>query len=103
MDGLAKTMLDWEHQFYLSSGSNKIMPHMLYKDGITNLAEITAATHVGMMFTIVVLLLTEDGIEFFQRVRGEEQAKSMWCIFQLLLSYWSWLKRDTHSHCHHDQ
>ena len=50
-------------QHYASSGAFKSMPQLLWKDGITTITELTASAKVGIMFTIVVIGLTEDGCQ----------------------------------------
>ncbi len=49
------------------------------------------------MFTIVVVLLQVEGIKLFTRVLGSlKRLNDMRQVFQMLLSYWAWLKRDTY-------
>ena len=69
------------------------MPKLLWKDGITTTTELTANAKVGIMFTIVVIGLTEDGKHLFENIF---ENKTLFCnmmeCFQMLLSYWVWLK-----------
>jgi hypothetical protein len=53
------------------------------------------------MFTIVVLVsLREEGIKFFTQMLGSpQQLNEMRQVFQMLLSYWVWLKRDSYWKC----
>jgi hypothetical protein len=47
------------------------------------------------MFTLVVVSLQEEGSNFFTLVLGSSQrVNEMRQVFQMLLSYWVWLKRD---------
>ena len=70
------------------------MPRLLWKDGITNMTDITASQKVGIMFTIVVMSLQDDGIEFFNHVLKKPKiADDMRQCFQMMLCYWMWLKK----------
>ena len=82
-------------QRFASSGTEPCMPRLLWKDGITSLTDLSAKLKVGIMFTIVVVSLQEDGSKFFTSVLGSSQRlNEMRQVFQMLLSYWVWLKRD---------
>jgi hypothetical protein len=73
------------------------MPGLLWKDGVTSLVDISAKLKVGIMFTIVVVSLREEGIRFFTQVLGSRQRlNEMRQVFQMLLSYWVWLKRESY-------
>jgi hypothetical protein len=63
------------------------MPRLLFKDEVTTITNITASTNVGIMFTIIVLSLTDKGAHFFYTVLGEEKANKMRHVFQQLLCY----------------
>jgi hypothetical protein len=61
------------------------------------MTNISAKLKVGIMFTIVVLSLREEGIKYFTQVLGSpQQANEMRQVFQMLLLYWVWLKRDSY-------
>jgi hypothetical protein len=94
LDVLVKEFLGWDRQHYMSAGTNKLMPRLLFKDGITKLTDITASTNVGIMFTVVVLSMTTKGRNFFDEALGALKAQKMRYVFQQLLSYWVWLKKD---------
>ena len=71
------------------------MPRLLWKDGITNMTDITPSQKVGTMFTIVVMSLQSDGIEFFNHVLKKPKiVYDMRQCFQMMLCYWIWLKRN---------
>jgi hypothetical protein len=73
------------------------MPPLLWKDGITSLTDISAKLKVSIMFTIVVVSLREEGIKYFTQALGSpQQANEMRQVFQMLLSYWVWLKQDSY-------
>ena len=70
------------------------MPRLLWKDGITNLTDLTASHKVGIMFTIVIMSLQDDGIEFFDDVLEKPKiTDDMRQCFQMMLCYWMWLKK----------
>jgi hypothetical protein len=57
-------------------------------------------TEGGIMFTIVVVSLCEEGIKVFTKVLGSpHRLNEMRQVFQMLLSYWVWLKRDSYWKC----
>jgi hypothetical protein len=73
------------------------MPRLLWKDGVTSLTDLSAKLKVGIMFTLVVVSLQEEGSKFFTLVLGSSQSvNEMRQVFQMLLSYWVWLKRDSY-------
>ena len=57
------------------------MPRLLFKDGVTTITNVTASTNVGIMFTIIVLSLTDKGVHCFDTVLGEEKANKMRYVF----------------------
>jgi hypothetical protein len=95
LDGLARAFTLLPRQAGFSSSSDKSMPRALWKDGITNLANLKASHKVGIMFTIILLSLSPDGSDFFKESLGVERAQFMLSVFQTLLAYWMWLKRET--------
>ena len=117
LDNIAKAMCSWEKQYYLTSGSVKSMPRLLFKDGITSLKQLASVHVVGIMLAIVVLALTDDGKAFFEAsFLAEYGNKSSNCrsmdkrgaikrlndmkyVFSMILSYWSWLKKDSYWQC----
>lgn len=94
LDLLAQELYSWDRQHYLTAGTAMDMPRLLFKDGVTTITNITASTNVGIMFTIIVLSLTSKGSQFFDTVLGEEKANKMRYVFQQLLCYWVWLKKE---------
>jgi hypothetical protein len=53
-----------------------------------------ASTNVGIMFAIIVLSITDKGAHFFDQVLGPDKANQMRYVFQQLLCYWVWLKKE---------
>ena len=97
LDGIVRRLTWLPRQRYASSGSEPCMPRLLWKDGVTSLTDLPAKLKVGIMFTIVVVSLQEEGSNFFSLVLGSPQRlNDMRQVFQMLLSYWVWLKRDTY-------
>ena len=68
LDKLVEKLTTLPRQSKISYGADKDMPRLLWKDGITNLTDITASQKVSIMFTIVVMSLQSDRIEFFNYV-----------------------------------
>jgi len=93
LDVIVRKLTRLERQKYLSSGSDKEMPRLLWNQGVTTLTDLTAAQKVGILTTITVVALTEEGSQFFTRVLGEEKMKAMVVVFQMMLAYWMWLKK----------
>jgi hypothetical protein len=84
------------HRF-ANSGTEPGMPRLLWKDGVTSLTDLSAKLKVGIMFTLVVMSLQEEGSKFFTLVLGSSQhVNEMRQVFQMLLLYWVWLKRDSY-------
>jgi hypothetical protein len=55
---------------------------------------VTASTNVGIMFTVIILSLTDKGAFFFDEVLGSDKANKMCYVFQQMLCYWVWLKKE---------
>ena len=95
LDCLARSLTDLPRQRCVSSGSDKAMPRLLWKDGISNLTDLTASCKVGIMFTVTVLSLRVEGQAYFSKVLGNPRAvNDMRECFQMILCYWMWLKKD---------
>ena len=73
LDLLAQELYGWDRQHYLTAGTASDMPRLLFKDGVTTITNVTASTNVGIMFTIVLLSLTDKGAHFFDKVLGEKK------------------------------
>ncbi len=95
LDHLISQMSLYDKQYYYTSGTVVDMPRVVFKDGISNLSEITAATQVGVMFTIVVFSLIKTGRNYLQVTvdKGGNEVSKMREAFQMLLCYWMWLKK----------
>ena len=95
LDMLVRRLTDLPRQRYASSGAEPLMPRLLWKDGITSLSELTAKYKFGIMFTIVVITLQDDGQTLLEEVLGSSnRLNDMRQVFQMMLAYWVWLKKD---------
>jgi hypothetical protein len=96
-----------DKQYYMTSSSNKAMPRILFKDGVTSLAKLPSSHVIGILLTIVIVSLTDDRISLFEAVfrpassktGGTERLNNMRYVFSMMLSYWSWLKQDYYWEC----
>ena len=55
----------------ISYGSDKDIPRLLWNDGITSLTDLTASQKAGIIFTIVVIFLQDEG-NIFANVFGNQ-------------------------------
>ena len=96
-DAIARKLTKLPRQSFASNGTDKDMPRLLWKDGVTELKDVTASGKVGKMFTVVVVALQDEGRAFFCRLfGGEKRYKDMLECFQMMLCYWVWLKKDSY-------
>ena len=74
------------------------MPRMLWQDGVTNLTHLTGDLKVGKMFAIVCVASTREGEQLFTSAfkGGASTWKKMLYVFQQILCFWMWLKKDTY-------
>jgi hypothetical protein len=100
LDLQIKLLCAMDKQHYMTSGSNKAMPRILFKDGVISLAKLPSAHVIGILLTIVIISLTDEGKALLQRVfgpgkapankaRGIKRLNDMWYVFSMLLAYWS--------------
>ena len=88
LDKLAKKLTSLPRQKSVSSGADKDMPRLLWKEGITSMTNISASYRVGIMLTIVVILLQSEGIKYFESVLGSKRmVQNMRECFQMILCY----------------
>ena len=79
------------------TSSRSRFPRFWFKDGVTSLSNVTANTKVGMMFAIVLAALTEEGRDFLvTKLGSSKRYLDLVEAFQLLLSFWAWMKRPTY-------
>jgi hypothetical protein len=107
LDVLVQRFGSMDKQHYMTFGSNKAMPHILFKDGVTSLAKLPSSHVVGILLTIVIVSLTDEEISLLEEVfrpvgskmGGTEHLNNMWYVFSMMLAYWSWLKQDYYWEC----
>jgi hypothetical protein len=68
LDVLVVRFCSMNKQHYMTSGSNKAMPRILFKDGVTSLAKLPSSHVIGILLTIVIVSLTDDGISLLEEV-----------------------------------
>jgi hypothetical protein len=95
MDKLAKKLGLLDHQCYLMSGSEPLIPGLRWSNGILSLSDLEATYRVGIMLTIVVLTLQDDGVALFTAAFKDSTAQDaqMRQVFQMMLCYWMWQKK----------
>lgn len=91
-----RTWVSYPRQAYMSAGGNKTFPRLLWKDGVTGLSRVTASEKVGEMLSLVVLSLTTEGERLFLEAISKDELKNMQEVFQMILCYWAWLKKETY-------
>ena len=101
-DQLASGLCKLDKQYNFTQGSNKSMPRTLFNEGVTSLAKMAHSYYVGVMLTVLIVSLTDDGrallLEAFDKNGHENPGKrlnDMRYVFSMLLCYWSWLKKTT--------
>ena len=100
LDDLGRQLCRLDKQHYMTKGSNKTMPRLLFEDSICNLQKITSVSHVGQMLSVFCISLTIEGKEVLLNAfkekpyeKYQKRFKDMQEIFAMLLCYWSWLKK----------
>ena len=100
LDRYSKKLLKLPRQRYINGGTTEdVMPRLLWKDGICSLTDITASNRVGIMITVLIISLTDNGKDLLQGFMGSAFVlKKMQYVFMKILCYWSWLKRTSYWH-----
>jgi hypothetical protein len=97
LDSLVRRLTLLPRQRFANSGTEHGIPCLLWKDAVTSLTDLSAKLKAGIMFTLVAVSLQEEGSKFLTLVLGSSQrVNEMRQVFQMLLSYWVWLKGDSH-------
>ena len=93
-------------QRLLQGGYGNDLPRLRFQEGITCLSNTSAAHKVGAMLATVLACLTSEGRNtFYSRSRqqdkqsGEQLTLDMLYIFEMLLCFWAWLKKEDYWHC----
>ena len=96
LDNIVKNLLQMPRQRLMTSNSNSSFPRLLWKSGISRLTDITADYKVGMLLTVIVVSLTDEGKKLFRdSLGGVIKANGMRLAFQRLLAYRSWLRKNS--------
>ena len=97
LDNLVRRLTKLPRQRLANAGTLPDMPRLIWKDGITSLTDLSAKYKVGIMFTVIVVSLQDEGTALFTKALGTpRKLQEMRQVFQMILSYWVWLKRDTY-------
>jgi hypothetical protein len=64
LDSLVRRLMLLPRQRFANSGTEPGMPRLLWKDGVTSLTDLSAKLKVGIMFTLVIVSLQEEGTKF---------------------------------------
>ena len=73
---------------------------LLFKDGVTTITDISAGTKMGILFTFVIAAQTNQGHQLLMRKNKTALIYAdMIQVFEMLLCYWAWLKKDEYWLC----
>jgi hypothetical protein len=75
-DKLVQQFMRWDHQHYFSAGTNKTIPHLLFKDGITKWTDPQGSENVVCFSTTIVLLGVVEEKDLYWKV-GDVIAKEV--------------------------
>jgi hypothetical protein len=95
LDSACQAWTNLPRQKLMRSTNYPNAPRLLFKDGISTLTNCSAATKVGIMFALVVGMVTRDGKLAFKRLKDPEYHDILYSL-EMLLCYWAWLKNDHH-------
>ena len=99
LDSLVQQWVSYPKQHHMKSYMDTF-PRLLYKDGLTNITEISAGTKMGILFAFVVAAQTNDGYKILHKQKEtSENYVNMINAFEMLLCYWSWLKKEEYWDC----
>jgi hypothetical protein len=71
MNQLVKKLGVLDRQRFLTAGSEPLMPRLRWSDGISSLSDLEAKYRVGILLTIVVLTMQDDGFALFTAEHDE--------------------------------
>jgi hypothetical protein len=95
LDGSIQVWTKLPRQRLIRSSNFAHSPRLLFKDGISTLTKLPAATKVGMMYALVVAAVTRDGKYAFRKLSDDAYLDILYA-FEQCLCYWAWLKKDNH-------
>jgi hypothetical protein len=82
---------------HLKQGGSNGFPRLYFPNGITNLSNLTAEEHVGILFMVYLLMFTNQGKMALQKTptMTANRIKLYEKVFEKLLIFVSWMSRDT--------
>ena len=95
LDYLVQKLVYRPRQKFASSGGVIEYPRILWKNGVSNLKDLDAKYRVGILFTLVIVSLTEEGQQFLEPF-FKEKTNDIIEIMEMVLCYWKWLKKDSY-------
>ena len=95
LDYLVQQLLNIPWQRFASSGAVTDFPRLLWQNGVSNLKVLDAKYRVGILFTLVVVAMTDDGMEFLEPF-SKDRFNDIVEILEMILCYWKWLKKDSY-------
>ena len=100
MDKVVQKWTSYPRQQQMRSSMDSF-PRLLYKDGLTNISDISAGTKMGILFALVVAAQTVDGYSILHIQKETlENYSNMINAFEMLLCYWVLLKKEEFWECH---
>lgn len=74
-------------------------PQTSTQDGLTTISDISAGTKMGILFAFVLAAQTNDGhMILLKHNKTAPMYGNMIQVFEMLLCYWAWLKKDEYWH-----
>ena len=96
LDGVVQQWLSYPKQQQMRSYMDSF-PRLLYKDGLTNITDVSAGTKMGILFAFVVAAQTIDGYNVLHTQKKTSDCyDNMIKAFEMLLCYWTWLKKEVY-------
>ena len=84
-----------KQRYATSGGGITDFPRLLWKHGVSKLTDLEAKYRVGVLFTIMVVALTEEGRKLFLDIyKTESKVNNIIQCIEMVLCYWKWLKKD---------
>ena len=84
-----------KQRYATSGGGITDFPRLLWKHGVSKLTDLEAKYRVGVLFTIMVVALTEEGRKLFLDIyKTESKVNDIIQCIEMVLCYWKWLKKD---------
>ena len=94
LDSVVQQWTSYPRQHHMRSYMGTF-PRLLYKDGLTNISDISAGTKMGILFAFVVAAQTVTGHKVLHNQKEtSEMYVNMINAFEMLLCYWVWLKKE---------